>query len=60
MAVNLSEDEIQATAQYRGNNPPTSFEPVGRCLKLIEIEDKNTLKIKLKPFEPVGVKLVYK
>ncbi|MBO3754512.1 MAG: hypothetical protein FGF53_06540, partial [Candidatus Brockarchaeota archaeon] len=59
LMVNLSEGEIEVTARYRGENPPASFEPMGSDLGRVKL-DRNAFKITIKPFEPIGVKLVFK
>lgn len=56
--VNFSNGEIEVTARCRGENPPASFELMGGDRGRVKL-DRNAFKITIKPFEPIGVKLVF-
>lgn len=58
LMVNLSGGEINVTAKHRGENPPASFELIGSHQGHVKL-DRDTFKIILKPFKPIGVKLVF-
>jgi len=59
MAVNLSDNTIEAIARCRGD-VPRSIQPLGEGLEIINSRDKIVLKLVLKPFEAVGARLIPK